>query len=255
MRTETRSVKMTDKTKISEIYDGLVNNYLDRDTPSHRAFLNTVELQELAKLDMNGKSLLDIGCGVGRVAAFVQGKGIGFYCGVDISIEMIAACQHRFKGYEELIFQVGDASCLALPDESFDIIVCYGLYEYIDNLSSYLSEASRLLAKGGRFIFTVHTCFGAALYNRRFGQYRRVGWHTEEIIAEVYKAGFRLESARPQFSYLSRVRGIVQRMIPGESFQRSVMAYLATLDGFLSRIVPNSVVSYALACTHQTNSS
>jgi ubiquinone/menaquinone biosynthesis C-methylase UbiE len=200
---------------------------------------------------LSGKSLLDIGCGVGRVAAFVKERSIGKYYGVDLSPEMVTACQRRFKGQEGFVFEVGDAEQIALPEKSFDVIVSYGLFEYVDKVQPYLSEVCRLLKHEGMFLFTVHTRFGANLCNKRFGEYERVGWTKEDIVVEAHKSGFSIESVRPIFNSLSRIRGIVRHTIPGELLQCKSMICLATLDGWLSRITPENAISYVLTCTRK----
>ena len=58
--------------------------------------------------------VLDAGCGPGRVAAYLADRGLDV-CGVDISVEMIAAARtaHPHLGFDE-----GSLTSLPLPDRS-----------------------------------------------------------------------------------------------------------------------------------------
>ena len=63
-----------------------------------------------------------------------------------------------------LSYEVGDATQLAKPDASFDAVVCTQVAEYIPDVSRALSEAFRVVKRGGRAMF-VATDWDAVLWH------------------------------------------------------------------------------------------
>ena len=75
--------------------------------------------------DLRGKSVLDVGCGVGDLCGHLQERGIDCeYTGFDVSPEMIRRCRERFPGglvLKAAIFSNGrpaSRSTTQLPSES-----------------------------------------------------------------------------------------------------------------------------------------
>ena len=73
--------------------------------------------------DVRGRSILDIGCGVGDFFARLQETKAGAdYLGIDVSPEMIARARQRFP---DGIFEVGEAGLL---DARFDYTVAFAIH-------------------------------------------------------------------------------------------------------------------------------
>ena len=75
----------------------------------------------------------------------------GTVIGIDISSDLIALCKRR-NPPTWLSYAVGDATQLARPDASFDVVVCTQVAEYIPDVNRLLSEAFRV-KPGGRALF------------------------------------------------------------------------------------------------------
>ncbi len=125
-----------------------------------------------------GERVLDIGCGPGflceSIAAAV-GSG-GAVTGIDISSDLIALCRSR-NPPQRLSYAVGDATQIAQPDASFDVVVCTQVAEYVPDVDRVLAEAFRVLRPGGRAVL-VATDWDAVV------------WHSEkpERMASVMKS-------------------------------------------------------------------
>ena len=110
--------------------------------------------------------VLDLGCGAGRVAIPLAEMGLDVV-GIDVSEGMIAAAREQAKYAEQvrgaLSFDVGDATQLSFPDESFDsVLFCYNGIELVPGRRGkerVLMEALRVLRPGGRLILCVHSLF------------------------------------------------------------------------------------------------
>lgn len=118
--------------------------------------------------------VLDLGCGVGRMAVpltqYLAGKGS--YVGVDVGREGIAWCRQAITpAYPSFRFEhldlhhplynpagtVDTASVrLPFPDASFDVILLVSVLTHLETaaVTNYAREVARLLAPGGRCFAT-----------------------------------------------------------------------------------------------------
>lgn len=122
--------------------------YLTRDVAAQRA--ETIRRLALS----HGERVLDIGCGPGFLGESIASAvgDDGAVVGIDISSDLIELCKRR-NPPPWLSFTVGDAAKLAQPDASFDVVVCTQVAEYVPDVGSVLSEAYRVLRRGGRAVF------------------------------------------------------------------------------------------------------
>jgi SAM-dependent methyltransferase len=75
--------------------------------------------------DLHGRSVLDVGCGLGDFFAHLQARGIeAEYVGYDISPSMVQQCRARFPG---LRFEAGDFLSFQ-PSSRFDYTVAFGIH-------------------------------------------------------------------------------------------------------------------------------
>ncbi len=116
-------------------------------------FADTAEVVMRVHRGAGGKEgtldVLDIGCGAGAQSPFWAGKGHR-YRGVDINAPLIQLAQQRAAERRSgAMFQVASATALPFADASFDICLVPELLEHIEDWSSCLSEAARVLRPGG----------------------------------------------------------------------------------------------------------
>ena len=87
----------------------------------------------------------------------------------DLNPPMLAIARAKFQPGEDVAFQPADATALPFADASFEVVVCqFGVMFYPDKDKSY-RDAHRVLAPGGRYIFSVWDTHG----HNPFG---RIGW-------------------------------------------------------------------------------
>lgn len=98
-----------------------------------------------------GMEVLDVASGPGIVAAAAAERGAQV-TGVDFSAVMVEMAGKNYPGIQ---FELGDAEELQLGDGSFDAVVMnFGLL-HLEQPEKAVSEAYRVLRKGGRFAFSV----------------------------------------------------------------------------------------------------
>jgi ubiquinone/menaquinone biosynthesis C-methylase UbiE len=130
-------------------------------------------LRELADLQPTDR-VLDIGCGIGRVARPLtrELRPPGSYDGFDIRPDAIAWCQDRYRqtpapfrfrhcdvhntAYNPDSLQAASEFTFPYADGAFDVAIAISVFTHLlpENADRYLSEASRVLAPGGRMLLT-----------------------------------------------------------------------------------------------------
>lgn len=96
---------------------------------------------------VNGKKILDIGCGKGRFARILQDNGAAV-TGIDPSEELLKEARKN-KGIN---FVKGSGTDLPFEDGSFDCILCVEVLEHVPDCKKAVREMFRVLASGGRLI-------------------------------------------------------------------------------------------------------
>lgn len=100
--------------------------------------------------NINGRKLLDAGCGMGRFYPYVSESD---YMGMDISEDNVRKAASVFN---KTIFSVGNILQTDFKDDYFDALVSIEVIEHltIDELSVFLKEVSRITKRGARIVIT-----------------------------------------------------------------------------------------------------
>jgi len=116
---------------------------------------NSVRLvfEVIGSVDLNDRTVAEIGCGRGGNAALVAEKFSAQVIGIDMSSEAIAFCS-KTHVRRPIDFRVGDALNLPLSDGSCDAILNVESSHSYGNLPKFLSEVRRICRPGGWFLHT-----------------------------------------------------------------------------------------------------
>jgi SAM-dependent methyltransferase len=94
--------------------------------------------------------VLDVGCGSGRIGEFVLEAGTARYVGVDFSEPMIELARSRLERYPpEQVELVLEDFLDASIDETFDVVLAVGLFDYLPEPHRYARKMFELCAPGG----------------------------------------------------------------------------------------------------------
>ncbi len=99
-----------------------------------------------------GKTLLDVGCGDGALAADLVQRG-AIVTALDADVAMIAAARRRSALTStpmELI--VGQAEKLPFDNDTFDRVAAVTLLCFVDDAQKAIAEMARVLRPGGRLV-------------------------------------------------------------------------------------------------------
>jgi ubiquinone/menaquinone biosynthesis C-methylase UbiE len=104
---------------------------------------------------LQGKRLLEIGCGMGYDSAEFIKRGVRVTA-TDLTPNAIKFAQRHFdlKGYEAEELRVASALDLPFEDESFDAVWSNGVFHATGHTARAVSEAYRVLKPGGRAIIS-----------------------------------------------------------------------------------------------------
>jgi len=115
-------------------------------------------------LGSSPQQILDIGCGGGFLSNYLAEKGHQV-TGIDINPNNLQVAK-KYDATKTVSYVEADARDLKFPDESFSVAAAMDVLEHVEELDKLISEASRVLKKGGLFIF--HT-FNRTLLARIIG--------------------------------------------------------------------------------------
>lgn len=132
-----------DKKGNSSITDLLyLDGYEHLDTPFNSQDI-TQKISFLLSLK-KGFKILEIGCGCGFLARDLQHYN---YTGIDYSEPIIKKHKSLYPHHRVL---TGEGSSLAFPDKSFDVVFCFGVFQYLPSLTyadSTIKEMRRVAKK------------------------------------------------------------------------------------------------------------
>lgn len=101
-----------------------------------------------------GQTLLDLGCGYGRLFSFFLNKGAEVY-GVDVSPRMLEEAKKNWEGHPAVHLYNKNAEELSgFSDGMFDHVICYGVFDALECQEETLAHMARMLKPGGRLLLS-----------------------------------------------------------------------------------------------------
>lgn len=101
--------------------------------------------------DLNGKKILDLGCGYGENCTEFLRLGASSATGVDISEKMLEVAK---KENPQATYIRGDMNDLSFIKEKFDVVFSSLAIHYIEDFEKLILQVASLLNEGGYFIFS-----------------------------------------------------------------------------------------------------
>jgi len=104
--------------------------------------------------DLEGKRIVDLGCGFGWFDRWAREHGAAQVLGLDLSLNMIA----RARGDTDdpkIDYEIADLDRLELPEASFDLAYSSLALHYVVDFDGLVRTVHRALLPGADFIFTI----------------------------------------------------------------------------------------------------
>ena len=161
----------------------------DRIRKLHVADAAVEEAVRAALADKPIRALLDLGTGTGRMLELFAPdieRGIG----LDLSLDMLALARERLDraGLKHCNVRHGDIYDLALPRDSFDVVIIHQVLHFLDDSARAIREAARVLRPSGRLLvidFAPHDLE----FLREQHAHRRLGFAAETVSQWLEAAG------------------------------------------------------------------
>ncbi len=108
----------------------------------------------IAGLDLKGKSVLEVGCGIGDNLLYCAQNGAVYLEGFDISGERIKIAVEKAKKLQNIFFHKCSIEEYS-TEKHFDIIVVWGTFEYVDNPMESLQKILTFLSEKGDIVLLI----------------------------------------------------------------------------------------------------
>lgn len=172
--------------------------------------------------NLNGKSVLDLGCGYGHNCIDFVGRGAARVVGIDISEKMLAVAKEE-SAHSKIEYRNMSMTDILNLDEKFDFIYSSLAFHYVEDFDAFAKDMYSVLNVGGQLLFSqehpiiTSTVDGAGHFNKNengekvsytFSNYnqpgeRKIHWYVDgvikyhrtfsNIINALAKAGFIIE--------------------------------------------------------------
>lgn len=103
--------------------------------------------------DLQGKKVVDLGCGYGWFCRSAREQGAAQVLGMDLSEKMLGKAKQMTKD-PAIEYRQQDLEALQLPEASFDLVYSSLTLHYIEDLGKLFATVYQALVNGGEFIFT-----------------------------------------------------------------------------------------------------
>ena len=150
------------KNNVKNYFDRLSLDYQkaydhDKGDPVRTYIFNKRKEIVLSLIDQERARLLDIGCGPGVMTKELLRKNFIIY-NTDISPAMIERAtkdlgDHAYKN--NVFFKVADIEHLDFEDSYFDVILCIGVIEYLNDYHKAIEIITKILKPGGTVIISI----------------------------------------------------------------------------------------------------
>jgi len=101
-----------------------------------------------------GQSILDVGTGTGVLIPYlIQAVGpAGSVTAIDYSENMIQICKTKHSHLKNVTVELKNIEEDAFPTESFDSVICFGLFPHLENKEKALQNINHTLKPSGKLV-------------------------------------------------------------------------------------------------------
>ncbi len=112
--------------------------------------------------DLNGKRVVDLGCGFGLFARWARQHGAASVLGLDLSQNMLARAKASTED-ANIDYRIADLETLELPEAAFDLAFSSLAFHYVTDFARLIRTIHRALVKDAHLVFNIeHPVYMAA---------------------------------------------------------------------------------------------
>ena len=211
-----------------DAYEEMANTFNARiETAPYNAYLERPAMLSLLP-NVNGKHVLDAGCGPGLYTEILLAKG-AIVTAIDVSPKMIQFAKQRVGNRATIRHANLEKPLDFLADRSVDLVFSSLVIDYVDDWRSLFKEFARILVDGGYFLFSTEHPFAKfakfahtpdpdieTLPENYFEkEYLEIYWSSAEVLVPTYRRSLSeffecLENARFSFEKLIETQPTVE---------------------------------------------
>lgn len=121
--------------------------------------------------DLHGKSILDIGCGMGQHAKQYSDMGAKSVLGIDISEKMLEYAEKHFCA-DNITYRQMALEDIGGLDQTFDLITSSLVFDYVGNFDELMRNVYALMKDDAEFVFSMSHPMAIA-YDGQYPRYTR----------------------------------------------------------------------------------
>jgi len=101
-----------------------------------------------------GQNILDVGTGTGVLIPYLirEVGPAGSVTAIDYSENMIQICKTKHSHLKNVSVELGNIEEDAFPTESFDAVICFGLFPHLENKEKALQNINHTLKPSGKLV-------------------------------------------------------------------------------------------------------
>ena len=153
---------------------------------------------------IEGKDVLDFGCGSGALTLIMARLGANSVCGIDLDAKAIARANKTAEagGAVSARFHLTDKTDrIELADDRFDVILCFDVLEHVMDYESIIAEWRRVLRPNGKVLIWWSPYFNP--YGHHVHSYAPIPWMhvlvSDEVIHKVCSKMVNLPEFTPPY--------------------------------------------------------
>ncbi|ARQ04492.1 class I SAM-dependent methyltransferase [Macrococcoides caseolyticum] len=104
--------------------------------------------------DLNDKSVLDIGCGMGQHVKQYADMGAKSVLGIDISEKLLSIAEEKFNG-ENIEYQKKSFEDIDSINQQFDVVTSSLVFDYVQDFDQLMKDISQITHDSSEIIFSM----------------------------------------------------------------------------------------------------
>lgn len=155
--------------------------------------------------EIQGKSILDIGCGMGQHAKQYSDMGAESVMGVDISERMLEYAKEHFSAHN-ITYRKMALEDISVLEEKFDLITSSLAFDYAEDFDALMQNVYHLLNDSSYFVFSMSHPMSTA-WDGTYDRYTRTATG-ERLYANIHN--YMIEGKEPLNGSLRTTNFIIE---------------------------------------------
>jgi SAM-dependent methyltransferase len=139
-------------------------------------------------VNLDGATVVDVGCGIGRLTRYIAREPVARYVGTDIIPEVLETAE-GFAPSDRFEFYTVSRCEIPVEDESADCVCGFSVLTHLldEEIHEYMVDTSRVLKSGGKAIYSFFD-FGHPDHQVIFNSFARNHRHRPDVLKFIERS-------------------------------------------------------------------